>query len=349
MNILIYNFDSVNPLAHEWAHILVDHQVNVTLVNHREAIECQSKNILVRSIASFQPKYKGEFDALFLPWIPSRRYFLKFLIDWARCGFSPIIWIDHNPIKGRDREGLILKILRRSFSSRIIKVIHGDNLLSRHQSVHVYFPHPIFMNAFENTFCEHRKKSKTQLNLAFIGRLDEQKGFFELPRFAESISNGIDIPTNWIIAGNNQNLIKVQEVIDDLKRLPNVSVEAHTYGKKCPDEFIMLALKSSDFLLAPYKQVTASGTISLAIALGTEVISIGNSVPIGLEPFQGHSIHSMEQDELIDFMQTRIGDKRDDSFLAESEKAHIARQHNDACAKNFLKCVELAREVSKKF
>jgi glycosyltransferase involved in cell wall biosynthesis len=342
MNILIYNFDSINPLAHEWAHLLVDSKVKVTLVNHRETIKCQSEKISVNSILSFKPKLRDQFDALFLPWIPSREYFIKFCMDWARCGFPPIIWIDHNPIRGRDREGLILKFLRKSIGRKVWRITHGKNFFHTRGNDSLYFPHPIFMNAFEGIVCEQRSKSEIQLNLAFIGRLDEQKGFFELPRFAESISEKIDIPINWIIAGNNHNLKKVQEVIDSLKGLPKVSVEAYTYGKKCPDEYIMLALKSSDFLLAPYKQITSSGTISLAIALGTEVISMSNSLPIGLEAFYGNSIHCIKEDKLIEFLQAKIRDKRENVVPAYSDKDYISREHNEICAKNFIKFVEFA-------
>lgn len=347
MNVLIYNFDSVNPLAHEWAHLLDECRVNVTLVNHRKTIDCQSESISVNSIKFFKPECKGQFDVIFLPWIPSREYLVKFYMDWIKCGFPPIVWIDHNPIKGRDREGMILKFLRKSPSNRIIRVVHGTNSLSGHDNQSVYFLHPIYLNAFENIDCEPVKYPADQLNLSFIGRLDEQKGFFELPRYAELISKGTETPINWIIAGNNHNLARVQVVIDALRNLPNVSVEAHIYGKKCPDEFIMKAITSSDFLLAPYRQITASGTIALAIALGTEVISIGNSIPTGLEEFFEESLHFINDDNLVEFVQEKLIEKKESKIQIESKRTNYVRKYNEMCAERFLTFIELTTGIGK--
>lgn len=342
MKIIIYNFDAINPLAHEWAHILADKRINVTLVNHRTSIECKSSGIKVEFLAEFKPSFRNHFDLIFLPWIPSRGHLLRFLFDWAKCGFPLIIWIDHNPVLGRDREGLILKILRYVRIKKICRVVHGTNSVDGDKPVEIYFPHPIFVNAFENSSYINRVKSEKQLNLAFIGRLDEQKGFFDIPRIAESISLKMEIPQNWIIAGNNPDLKAVQKVVDSLQEIPNVSVEAHAYGKKCPDEFIQIALLASHFLLAPYKQITASGTISLAIASGTEIISLSESVPIGLESFHRELIHCIDEDHLVDFIKLRMKQKSTKLQNTHSYRSKI-QNYNKLCGENFVKILEIKK------
>jgi len=336
MRILIYNFDAINPLAHEWAHILVDQQSKVTLVNHRESIDCQFTNLEVYSIENFKPDSRHNFDILFLPWIPSRRYLRRFILDWVKIGFPQIIWIDHNPVQGRDREGILLKFLRQSKRKKLRRLVHGVNPIPGEESKRIYFPHPIFMNAFESFNVLIPEKINTEFNFSFIGRLDAQKGLYELPKLAEKISKGLGFPTKWIVAGNNPNMNQVSEIVESIKRLENVTVEAHIYGKKCPDSLIREALKTSHFLIAPYNQVTASGTIALAIASGTEIISLGGTAPIGLESFQDKLLHCIKEEQLIDFLRSRIKNNAISFELNPKVTSRLKEEHNKLCGENFL-------------
>jgi len=336
MRILIYNFDAINPLAHEWAHILVDQQSKVTLVNHRESLSCQLKNLAVYSIENFRPSSRNKFDLLFLPWIPSHRYLRKFILDWLKLGFPQIIWIDHNPVQGRDKEGVLLKFLRRSPHKKIRRLVHGMNYISAQESQEIYFPHPIFMNAFESTEGCIPEKSSEEFNFAFIGRLDVQKGLYKLPKLAGKISEELGFPTKWIIAGNNPNINQVSEIVESIRRLANVKVEAHIYGKKCPDSHIRDALETSHFLIAPYNQVTASGTIALAIAAGTEIISLSGTEPIGLENFQDKLLHCVKEEHLIEFLRSRMKNKAISLKSNPEATTRMKEEHNKLCGENFL-------------
>jgi hypothetical protein len=336
MRILIYNFDAINPLAHEWAHILVDQESKVTLVNHRESIDCQLKDLEVYSIENFRPSSRNNFDILFLPWIPSRRHLPKFISDWLKIGFPQIIWIDHNPVQGRDKEGVLLKFLRRSTHKKIRRLVHGMNSIPIKESQTIYFPHPIFMNAFETSEVCIPEKSFKEFNFAFIGRLDVQKGLYELPKLAEKISKGLGFPTKWIIAGNNPNMNQVSEIVESIRSLENVTVEAHIYGKKCPDSHIQDALKTSHFLIAPYNQVTASGTIALAIAVGTEIISLSATEPIGLERFQDKLLHFVQEEHLIEFLRSRMKNKAISLKSNLEATTRMKEEHNKLCGENFL-------------
>lgn len=336
MNVLIYNFDAINPLAHEWAHILVDLQSQVTLVNHRESIKCRDKRITIFLLDDFKPSIKSNFDLLFLPWIPSRKYFMRFFKDWIKVGLPEIVWIDHNPVQGRDREGLLLKLLRSSTNLKVRRLVHGTNPLTFSDTNCIYFPHPIFMNAFEGSNRCTVKKDPTVFNFAFIGRLDEQKGLFELPRLAEVISKGLSISTKWIIAGNNPDMDQALQIVESIKELPKVTVEAHIYGKKCPDKIIKNTLEKSHFLIAPYNQVTASGTISLALASNTEIISLSKSVPLGLNDFEDRMLHCIKEDDLVNFLRSRIG--KDEVLISRNsaKNQNLKKAHNEQCGKIFL-------------
>lgn len=349
MNILIYNFDAINPLAHEWAHILVDLHSQVTLVNHRESIKCQDKRIKINMLDDFKPSSKSNFDLLFLPWIPSRKYFKRFLKDWIKVGLPEIVWIDHNPVHGRDRQGLLLKFLRSSTNFKVRRLVHGMNSISRSDTKPIYFPHPIFMNAFEGSNSRTEIKDPKVMNFAFIGRLDKQKGLFELPRLAEMISNGLNISTKWIIAGNNPDMDEALQIVELIKDLPNVRVESHIYGKKCPDEIIKNTLDKSHFLIAPYNQVTASGTISLALASDTEIISLSKSVPLGLDEFEDRMLHCIKEADLINFLRSRIG-KNEILMLPSSAKNQNSKTaHNQQCGKNFVEFVRRSKVNRKQY
>lgn len=344
MRVLIYNFDAINPLAHEWAHILVNQKITVSLVNHRQSIKCNLKNLDIHSLEDFKLRMGEKYDIIFLPWIPPRRELLRFIANWIKCGFAEIFWIDHNPIHGRDREGLILKFLRNTKNHKIHKITHGAENPSETYPNTNFFPHPIFQNAFENTNYKKTKRVNNSLNFAFIGRLDEQKGLHELPRLASRISSGIKVPTNWIIAGNNPNMTRVFDVIESIQKLPNVSVEPYVYGKNCPDEFILHALLEADFLFAPYKLVTASGTISLALALDTEIICLSQSVPAGLENFKNGSLHCIDEENLIEFLKGKINYNSNDPLHKKMDIKKAIEIHNQICGEIFLL---LAKKIRK--
>ena len=347
MKVLIYNFDAVNPLAHEWSHILVEQNMRVTLIDHRESIRCSESRIRLVPLGSFKARKRDDYDAIFVPWLPSRRYFFKFLIDWIKCGVPQVYWIDHNPILGRDRHGILLQFLRNQRSTRLQRVVHSAITESSAEPKLKTLLHPVFLHAFEDIPKKDIDKPSEVITFAFIGRLDDQKGFFELPKFAELISNEVSLETKWIVAGNNSELDKVQRTVDEISRIPKVSVEAYIYGKKCPSEYIYKALLSANFLVAPYQQITASGTISLAIACGTEVISLNSSAPLGLEAFDELYIHCVKTQDITRFLRMRIkANQLDDKTKCSITEARL-REHNLLCGKKFIELHESTRKVKR--
>jgi hypothetical protein len=345
MTILIYNFDAVNPLAHEWAHILADRNLNVTLVNHRKSIDCTYESIKILEINDFQPKFSDRYEFIFLPWLPPRKTINKFLIDWMKMGFPYIFWIDHNPVRNRDKVGILLRILRKRKIMRVMRLTHGKNSFESLKINEMYFPHPIFLNAFENTETLDASTSKADLNLAFVGRLDKQKGLSKLPHLTRLISEGTGTSIKWIIAGNNPNMCAVEETIKELEEIPRVSIESYIYGKKCPDHFIKHALSESDFMIAPYLQVTASGTISLAIALDTETISLSEKYPLGLDLFKDKSIHCLSEGNLVSFINKSIRGKEQNGIIRDYKREK--NEHNNFCGDNLLNLVAKIKELQR--
>lgn len=343
---MIYNFDAINPLAHEWAHILADRNIEVTLVNHRRSINCQREDLEILQLNDFNPTLSDRYEFILLPWLPSRRNLVHFLVHWLKLGFPNTLWIDHNPVNGRDKEGLILKILRRENLKKFFRLIHGTNHLDPLGLKSLNIPHPIFLSAFENSKAPIKNQPTASLNLAFIGRLDEQKGLEELPKLTRMISEATRVSINWIIAGNNPNLNKVTETIEDLKRIPNVSVESHVYGKNCPDYFIEYALLKADFMIAPYLQVTASGSISLAIALNTETISLGERYPLGVDLFKGKLVHSMSKDNLVPFINNHLYYKNENKNKISKNYSEEKKDHNYACGVILLSIIENLRKTN---
>ena len=343
MRVLLYNFDAVNPLAHEWAHILSDQKLSVSLVNHRQSINCTYERIEIRQMNEFRPKFGDRYDFIFLPWLPPRKTLIHFLFDWMKLGFPYVFWIDHNPVRNRDKVGIILRILRKRKIIRVIRLTHGKNSFESLKINEMYFPHPIFLNAFENTEMLDASTSKADLNLAFVGRLDKQKGLSKLPHLTRLISEGTGASIKWIIAGNNPNMCEVEDTIKELEKIPRVSIESYIYGKKCPDKFINYALSESDFMIAPYLQVTASGTISLAIAMGTEIISLSESYPLGLDVFTNKSIHCLSESRLVPFINKSIHQEEVKGIKYNYKQEKNA--HNYLCGQNLINLVTKIKEI----
>jgi hypothetical protein len=339
MNVLIMNYDALNPLAHEWAHILNDGTRQITLINHRSSIVCRESELEVIDISEIKRIKNRPFEVMFLPWLPSRKFLVTTFLVWLNNGRPNVFWIDHNPATGRDREGLILRVLRRNRSTKVRRLVHTGNTRAEYEPVIQAIPHPVFSHAFENLKKYSSNQKKERLTISFIGRLDDQKGLNSLPRIAHLISNALGKPTYWNISGNNPNIDYVKAIIQKIEEIPNVVVESHIYGKNCPDELIYKALVTSHFLIAPYNRITASGTFALALACSTQIVCLGETEPLGLQPFLGKSIHCIDESQLIQFLQTDEFKK----IMPNVQKNDIA-SHNKNCHDQFFYIVNATRK-----
>ena len=339
MNVLILNYDALNPLAHEWAHILNDGTGQVTLINHRSSIVCRESELEVIDISEIKGVKNRPIDVMFLPWLPSRKFLATTFLVWLNNSRPNVFWIDHNPATGRDREGLVLRFLRKSGSTKIHRLVHTGKTMGENQPLLPAIPHPIFSHAFENLKNDYTNQKKERLTISFIGRLDDQKGINSLPRIARLISKAIGKPILWKIAGNNPNIDYVKAIIQEIEEIPDVFVESHIYGKNCPDELIYKSLVTSHFLIAPYNRITASGTFALALACSTQIVCLGESEPLGLEPFLGKSIHCIDESQLVKFLQTNEHKK----ITPDIQKNDIAL-HNKDCHDHFISVVNTIRK-----
>jgi glycosyltransferase involved in cell wall biosynthesis len=292
---------------------------------------CHDSSIDVIDAQGFRALKERSFDAIFMPWLPPRKLLMSTFALWLKNGRPNVYWIDHNPVAGRDKRGFIIRALNYKKFSKVHKLEHSNSLEKNGLQRNLGIPHPVLCHAFENLPSPITYEKAVGLRFAFIGRLDDQKGISKLPGIAMSIAKEFNEPTYWKIAGNNSNVEYVKSIVRELENIPNVHIESHIFGKNCPQELLRKALADSNFLLAPYARITASGTFALALACSTEIISLSEDKPIGLPSFLGTSIHCIDSTQLIKFLKTHK-----EAGISARDLSNKIESHNTFCREKFL-------------
>ncbi len=185
------------------------------------------------------------------------------------CGIHLVI-IDHNPIASRIRRGFVGltdRLLRR-FASMV--VVHSESLAesaaklaTRRIAVVPHVPYRQWASRFGTHVPPTPEDGN--YNLLFLGALRPDKGWDEVPTVLAATTKR---PLTLLLAGRNAAAGNQTALIE----ASGVSVVRVNKGPFATDSEVAEAMQLADLLLAPYVDVTQSGTVTLALTIGLPVL-----------------------------------------------------------------------------
>ena len=180
----------------------------------------------------------------------------------------PVLVVDHNPVPGRRRGGAAghgERVLRKRAT---VVVSHSEQLadLTRRGTRRpvVVAPHPAY-TGMAGTTSAHAPRPSSRAQVAVIGGFRRDKGVEHLPTIAEQSGGGWDL----LVLGPDRLSPQVTE------RLLQTDVRA-LYPRDLPlsDDDLVQGLQQAAVVLAPYSDVTESGSVILAITVGRPVLGL---------------------------------------------------------------------------
>jgi len=191
-----------------------------------------------------------------------------------------IIWTVHNLKKHentyQDLEIYLLKILGKLSNFIIAHCITAKNDIHKILKVKnfdkvVVIPHGNYIGCYSNRYDKKSASSKlklpdSEMRFLFLGEIRHYKGILEL---IETFSELENEKAQLIIAGKPKTLKISKEVRAKIQNCKNI----YTYLKFIEDNEIDLYIKSSDFMVFPYRDIFTSGGIHLAMSFGKPIIA----------------------------------------------------------------------------
>ncbi|WP_241384822.1 glycosyltransferase [Rhodococcus sp. CH91] len=195
------------------------------------------------------------------------------LLQLMRCRTAIVV---HNPVKGRDEIETQPEIamIRRNAT---VLIVHDEDLargLRSYRNV-VVAAHPAYF-AWADATTRAEVDERAHNVALFLGSARPDKGFDQLPEIAHELA-----AEGYSLRCAIGRLTVVQE--STLTEAPNIEVlygaDGHISNQDMRD-----AIDGSTVLIAPYSNVTASGTILMAMSVGLPVVAYHND---GLEELIG--------------------------------------------------------------
>jgi glycosyltransferase involved in cell wall biosynthesis len=176
-----------------------------------------------------------------------------------------VAFIDHNPIPARSPSGLqgqLLAAMRRD--PRIGRLVHGAHLTSGVKDlVPRVVGHPSYARWAALNDVERLPMTGQCVRALFLGVIRQDKGSAELPALVrELVSLGMHVT----IAGRGD--LRGEEW-NDLQSNDRVRIVGG--GRHVSDSEIAEALRECSVLVAPYRDVTMSGSVLMALSAGLPV------------------------------------------------------------------------------
>ena len=182
------------------------------------------------------------------------------------------IIVVHNPVPGRDEATSDARVVRlRRRAERL--VVHTPRLVaeaSKYGRVTVA-PHPSYAGwvaSMERLASRSTRAADRTRRALYLGSPRADKGFDSIPALAKHLSaNGMELT---VAVGM---LSKEQRV--ELEEVGNVSLPSPG-TRYLSDADIYASLSDTDVLVAPYHNVTVSGTVLMGISLGLPVVAFSS-------------------------------------------------------------------------
>lgn len=213
-----------------------------------------------------------ERPVIVVPWTLS--FFDVLVLTFiARLRLTPVITVYHNPVAGRD-EGFVAGLSRRLHRTASRCVVHSRGLAVGlvGQGNVVVAPHPAyiawrrrFLDIHPPALTERAVQRQDRMSAIYLGGIRVDKGYDDLPAIAASCQRSgvaLVLALGRVTAHQRAQLEKLPESVELVLSEGHVS-----------DQDLARLLSRSHVLLAPYYNVTTSGTAILAVTCGVEVVA----------------------------------------------------------------------------
>lgn len=210
----------------------------------------------------------------YLPLLFSTIYYYLILIFIKLCGYQ-IIWTVHNILP--HKKIFINDIKARRFLSRIAaaKIVHSDSTLAEMKkyfintdNIHL-IPHGNYIGVYPNIISKQKARAKLKINkndfvFLFFGRIEPYKGVENLLKVFSRLNHP---KTKLVIAGKCTNP-RLKKILSTYQSLPKLMI----INQFIPDKDVQLYFNAADIAVYPFKKVTSSGSVMLALSFGKSVI-----------------------------------------------------------------------------
>jgi glycosyltransferase involved in cell wall biosynthesis len=287
--LFILDFNTTNPIGFEWACLLTKSGRDIEYVyKNKSAITANSPPKLRETKWNdFSSKYifKNSKNIIFLPWLPPRKEFFKLLKTVYQLRAQSILWLDHNPTTYRFASGVVLQFLRKTENKKFIRIVHESVKDLFESSKISILPHPIFFNYASDRILNKVNINKVS-NILYFGRICRQKGADLLPEILSNLDNFLyleKIKLEFTVIGQIDSL--QPELLNALKdlNLNSIDLKLKVSSTQIPEQELLNELNRCDLVFAPYRNITESGTASLALALSKPVFFVSSSIPSSLD------------------------------------------------------------------
>jgi glycosyltransferase involved in cell wall biosynthesis len=333
--LFILDFNNTNPIGFEWACLLTKSGRDIEYVYKNKSVmptynAFKLKEIMWKNFSS-KHLFKHSKNIIFLPWMPPRKEFFRLLLTVYQLRAHNILWLDHNPISQRAKNGIVLKFLRKTKNKKFIRIVHGG-VKDKFRNNNTYvLPHPIFFN-YVSTRILNKTNVNTIPSILYFGRICRQKGADLLPDILSNLDNFLNLKKTKIkftVIGQIDALEpELFNVLKDLN-LNSIDFRLKVNSTLIPEQELLNELIQCDLVFAPYRSITESGTASLALALSKPVFFVSSSIPTSLDhPSTRELVARFDPDSnfITDLVEavTKKNKKLDKNLIADFESQYIS-------------------------
>ena len=295
--VVLWDPNSVNPYSGEIAAILIGgryevsrwvskHSVSSSTVPGCTDVRILAANRSAEGIASHSLRRIIAPLLFAFSAILTRRIVV---LCWVRGSYESILFatllplargcvlVDHNPVPDRESSSpfsSVARFLRRSVS---VRVVHRRQFVEEGPANAVYIAHPRYAiwtqqlraSVTPASALDQSRLDGSRVRALLLGALRADKGWANMHTMFESIDPG---SVEFVIVGVGQIPPDCARIISER----SIEVHAHLSDVPLDDNAVVEALNSSDVLIAPYVNATASGTVMLAFSWGLPTLAFSS-------------------------------------------------------------------------
>lgn len=290
-HVLVWNPDGVNPYGHELAHVLAMHGLvtHVVPVDAPETRCVLTTRRLLPANRAGSAKHRQAWRLLRALAVMARRHDVV-VAAWTRSSLDEVVlwlltllgrrvvFVWHNPVHRvplpRLREATMRLLARRAVVVTHHRLLAGM-AAERHGVTARVARHPLYLVVLS----ENRVRREEPRGVVAFALNRADKGYDDAVRAVLAAK-----PPSLTLVG------KGAPRLEDVAALKASGVEVTVVGGAdfADERDVLGAVASAEVLLAPYREVTASGSVMLALSLGVPVVAYDaptlRDLPVTLVP-----------------------------------------------------------------